>query len=138
MQSSFKPRPPSFIEEIERDLRAVTMQANHIIFMGYSLPPDDVTYRAFLSARRQRGEPHGEVRCTVVDMDDGGTSWCGPDELTGRIAAGRLKEASPARAARDIFGENNVRMYTGGIPAVFLDGGRPTAAKLEQLLTWST
>ena len=41
MQSSFKARPPSFIEEIQRDLQAMTMQANHIIFMGYSLPPDD-------------------------------------------------------------------------------------------------
>jgi ribosomal protein S27AE len=54
MQSSFKPRPPSFIEEIQRDLRATTMQGDHIIFMGYSLPPDDVTYRAFFSARQQR------------------------------------------------------------------------------------
>jgi hypothetical protein len=51
MQSSFKPRPPSFIEEIERDLRATTMQADHIIFMdirclrtmlsiGHFSPPD--------------------------------------------------------------------------------------------------
>ena len=47
MQSSFKSPPPSFIEEIKRDLRATTMQATHIIFMGYSLPPDDVDYRAF-------------------------------------------------------------------------------------------
>jgi len=56
MQSSYKPLPPSFIEEIQRELRATTMQASHIIFMGYSLPPDDVTYRAFFSARRQRRE----------------------------------------------------------------------------------
>jgi hypothetical protein len=64
MQSSFKSQPPSFIEEIQQELRATTMGANHIIFMGYSLPPDDVTYRAFFSARRghwQRGQP---VRCT--------------------------------------------------------------------------
>ena len=32
MQSSFKSPPPSFIEEIRRDLRAVAMKANHIIF----------------------------------------------------------------------------------------------------------
>jgi hypothetical protein len=40
------------------------MQVDHIIFMGYSLPPDDVTYRAFFSARRQR--QGAQVRCTVV------------------------------------------------------------------------
>lgn len=136
MQSSFKPRPPSFIEEIERDLRASTMQSDHIIFMGYSLPLDDVTYRAFFSARRQRFGPQ-EVRCTVVDKDAGGPNWYGPDELSKRIAAGGLKESSPVRAARDIFGEGNVRLYTGGIPSVFLNRGSATAAKLDQLLTWS-
>jgi hypothetical protein len=47
MQSSFKPKLPSFLEEIQRELRATTMGANHIILMGYSLPIDDVTYRAF-------------------------------------------------------------------------------------------
>jgi hypothetical protein len=56
MQSSFKSRPPSFIEEIQRDLQAMTMQATHVIFMGYSLPPDDVTYRAFFAARSQRSQ----------------------------------------------------------------------------------
>jgi len=135
MQSSFKPRPPSFIEEIERDLRATTMRADHVIFMGYSLPQDDVTYRAFFSARRQRS---GQVHCTVVDKDAGDPAWCGPDELKRRIAAGELKESSPARAARDIFGEDKVRLYTGGIPRVFLDQGRATAAKLHRLLTWSS
>ncbi|HZI57141.1 MAG TPA: hypothetical protein VFF39_10220, partial [Verrucomicrobiae bacterium] len=77
MQSSFKPRLPSFIEEIQRDLRALTMQANHIIFMGYSLPLDDVTYRAFFSARSQRGN----VRCTVVDWERDHADWYGPTEL---------------------------------------------------------
>jgi hypothetical protein len=137
MQSSFKPRPPSFIEEIERDLRATTMRADHVIFMGYSLPLDDVTYRAFLSARRQCSGLAGEVHCTVVGKPEKNPAWYGPDELKKRIAAGDLKESSPVQAARDIFGEDNVRLYTGGIPGVFLDQGKATAAKLERLLTWS-
>lgn len=80
MQSSFKPRPPSFIEEIQRDLRATTMQAHHIIFMGYSLPPDDVTYRAFFSASRQRSRSRHEqpVQCTVVGLEPSDSHWCGP------------------------------------------------------------
>jgi len=129
MQSSFKPRPPSFIEEIQRDLRATTMQAQHIIFMGYSLPPDDMTYRAFFSARCQRSG----TSCTVVDKDDKNPDWYGPTELKTRS----LGESSPVKAAHDIFGEDNVRFYGGGVPNVFLDGGRATDAKLEQLLTWS-
>jgi hypothetical protein len=132
MQSSFKPRPPSFIEEIQRELRATTMQASHIIFMGYSLPPDDVTYRAFFSARRQRHRT--EVRCTVVDWDPRNPDWYNPTSLKTRSFAG----TSPVNAARDIFGEENVRFYGGGVPDVFLDKGKVTSAKLEQLLTWSS
>jgi hypothetical protein len=42
-------------------------------------------------------------------------------------------------AAVDIFGNDNVRFYGGGVPDVFLDSGdRPTDATLERLLTWSS
>lgn len=133
MQSSFKPRLPSFIEEIQRELRATTMQATHIIFIGYSLPPDDVTYRAFFAARRQRGKESSErVRCTVVNWDDKYPGWYKPIELN---SIQNLPDA--VKAARDIFGEDNVRFYGGGIPNVFLDGDRATSAAVERLLKWS-
>lgn len=130
MQSSFKSQPPSFIEEIQRDLRATTMKADHIIFMGYSLPLDDVTYRAFFSARRQReGDP---VCCTVVDKCDENPDWYGPNELKTRSSLPDV-----VKAACDIFGNGNVRFYGSGIPNVFLDGGIVTKAALERLLSWS-
>jgi hypothetical protein len=132
MQSSFKPRPPSFIEEIQRELRATTMQASHIIFVGYSLPPDDVTYRTFFAARRQRHRI--DVRCTIVDWDPHNLDWYGPTSLKTRSFA----ETSPVNAARDIFGDGNVRFYGGGVPGVFLDRGKVTSDKLEQLLDWSS
>lgn len=137
MQSSFKPRPPSFIEEIDRDLRAITMQANHIIFMGYSLPPDDVTYRAFLSARTQRGGTSGNqrVRCTVVDWAPKYSGWYRPNELTAIVNT--FPEDRGVRSARDIFGEDNVRFYGGGVPNVFLESDQVTKKALERLLTWS-
>lgn len=136
MQSSFKSQPPSFIEEIRRDLRAVAMQANHIIFMGYSLPPDDVTYRAFFSARCQRrnGTGHDPVHCTVVNWDSKHSGWYGPAELKGHRHLG----GETVKAAEDIFSKDNVRFYGGGIPNVFLDGGIATDAALERLLNWSS
>ena len=98
MQSSFKSRPPSFIEEIQRDLRATTMQANHIIFMGYSLPQDDVTYRAFFSASRQRhkGPSDQQVRCTVVSKEPDNPGWYGPAEMR----PGTLRKFSCERCDR--------------------------------------
>lgn len=130
MQSSFKSRPPSFIEEIQRDVQAMTMQAAHIIFMGYSLPLDDVTYRAFFAARSQRAglKP---VRCTVVNKDECNPGWYGPDELKRKGI-----ENTGLKAATEVFGAENVRFYGGGIPEVFLDQGFATEGRLEALLTW--
>ena len=137
MQSSFKSPPPSFIEEIQRDLRAATMQADHIIFMGYSLPLDDVTYRAFFSARCQRKKEMKDdrpVRCTIVNKDKKNPDWYGPETLKTRS----FKSDHVVKIAGDIFGKDNVRFYGGGIPEVFLDGGRATTIALERLLNWSS
>ena len=42
-QTSFKTAPPPFLEEIQREMRVVVQEADHIVLMGYSLPLDDVT-----------------------------------------------------------------------------------------------
>jgi hypothetical protein len=131
-QSSFKTQPPSFLDEIQRELRATTMKANHILLMGYSLPPDDVAYRAFFSARRQRKD---DVHCTVVNKDNDNPSWHGPDSLEARIWSNN----ETIKAVTDIFGGKNVRFYGGGIPNVFLDEtGHATSHKLEELLDWNS
>ncbi len=138
MQSSFKQQPPSFIEEIQRDLRATVMRADHIILMGYSLPPDDVTYRSFFAARRQRGEGGGDagslVRCTVVGIDSKNPGWVAP----GALNLDHFDRRSAVHAACDIFGKQNVRFFGGGVPNVFFDGANiVTDASLEKLLNWS-
>lgn len=70
--------------------------------MGYSLPPDDVTYRAFFSARSQRETGEEQVRCTVVNKDTANPDWYAPEELKTRIFA----SGSPANAAREVFGDH--------------------------------
>lgn len=135
MQSSLKSPPPSFIDDIQRDLRAAAMQADHFIFIGYSLPPDDVTYRAFFSARRRRekGPEATFPRCSIVGRDTDHPGWYGPELLDGW----KLPPDGVIQAARDIFGRENVRFFGGGAPRVFLDeAGRATEDKLKQLLEW--
>ena len=145
MQSNFKSPPPPFLEEIKRDLRVAVQEADHIILMGYTLPPDDVDYRAFIAARRRReheheGQREGDraVKCSVVV----GTGCCSQWHDSSAWQHMLLKEEGYAprttlEAARDLFGENNVRFYGGGIPDVFLSGGSGvTDAAVEKLLTW--
>ena len=54
LQSSFKGNHPSYLEEIQRDMRVCLENTKHVVLLGYSLPADDVIYRAMLSARRAR------------------------------------------------------------------------------------
>ena len=67
MQTSFKSPAPSFIEEIQRHLRATTMRAQHIIFMGTRcrrmVSPD----RLFLRSRQRSKDL---VYCTIVGKDE--------------------------------------------------------------------
>ena len=137
MQTSFKTAPPPFLKEIQREMRVV-QQADHIVLMGYSLPPDDVTYRAFLAARIRRS-PEGrkdaedQVRCSVVGKEDGyDRRWLYPDELDTKR---ELPDA--VTHARDLLDGPNVRFFGGGIPQVFLDGGGIVSSdEVERLLTW--
>ena len=133
-QTSFKTTPPPFLEEIQREMRVVVQKANHIVFMGYSLPPDDVTYRAFLAARIQKEDLKDQVRCSVVDKEDGYESqWLYPEELETRESLPKV-----VTRARELFGRDSVRYFGAGIPDVLLDGGAAvTAHAVDQLLTWN-
>ena len=133
MQSSFKQAPPSFIDEIQRDLRALVMHADHIILMGYSLPPDDVTYRSFFAARRQRTDLRHQVRCTVVGWQPRLRGITGPPDL----GSGAFPEGTAVHSAREIFGADNVRFSGEGVPGAFCDAsGAVSDARLEALFNW--
>ena len=137
MQSNFKSSPPPFLEEIKRDLRVAVQGANHIVLMGYSLPPDDFDYRAFFAARRS-SDSGKSVKCSVVVGTKHDDRWFSPSEwpaLLSGIDSGE-SPCSTLKAARDLFGEEHVRFYGHGIPQVFLDGGRVTDAAVERLLNW--
>lgn len=131
MQSSFKGRPPAFIEEIQRELRVIIKDAQHIVLMGYSLPPDDFIYRAFFAAHRS--DTARNVKCTVIGKEKGYRDWLGPQELDVEID---LLENTAVGAARDMFGRENVRFYGGGVPAVFCEGGVVQDGAVERLLIW--
>jgi hypothetical protein len=132
MQSSFKDRPPSFIEEIQRDLRVTVMTSKHIILMGYSLPPD--------SNPTSINGNVVPVKCTIIGKDDKYRGWYDPNELKDETLAKNREFASAktVTAARDIFGSDNIRYFGGGCPDVFLEGGEISEAKLNYLLEWQT
>lgn len=139
MQSSFKNAPPPFLEDLKRSLRVLVQQADHIVFMGYSLPQDDVDYRAFFAARRRRDPDRGPVRCSVVVGTEGPQRWLGPSALSDlRLQSLGDAQRRTVKAAQDLFGTTNVRFYGGGIPYVFLDGSSVTDEAVGRLLQWDS
>ena len=138
MQTNLKAAPPPFLDEIQREMRVVVQDAKHVILAGYTLPLDDVTYRAFLAARISPTEVDNNsseppVRCSVVGLDEEfGSQWLYPEELA---TQDRLPDA--VKKAREIFGPENVRYFGGGIPNVFLDGGDTVSERaVDKLLDW--
>ena len=131
VQSNLKGLPPPFLQEIQRDMRVVVQCATHVIFMGYSLPADDVTYRAFLAARTAR--TGDRPKCSIVGKTNPGEArWLYPDELDARPSLPDV-----VKHARELFGRENIRFYGAGVPQVFLGGGgRVTDAAVDQLLNW--
>ena len=122
-QSAFKGRHAPFIEEIQRDMKMNVEKAKHIVLLGYSLPPDDVIWRSVMAAKKE-----GSKYCSVVCGFMGYHKWLYGDELD---AYCKLYEKmnnkddfgySAIKNAIDVFGKNNVRAYTGGIPQVWENG----------------
>ena len=139
LQSNFKSNPPPFIEEIQRDLRVVVQKSDHIIFMGYSLPPDDVDYRAFFAARRQR-DPSKKVKCSVVIGEYPNLRrWLNSNALSD-VNQIDLKpdHRKTLEATQNLFGKDNVRFYGGGIPQVFSDGALTSSSAVNHLLRWES
>ena len=139
MQTSYKGKHTSFLEDIQRNAKVSISGAKHIILMGYQLPPDDVVWRSILAAKRNN---KGDVYCSVVVGNLGENKWIEGKELKNYVKDKKENEKeewadygiNAIDAAIAVFGEKNVRAYTGGIPQVWLSGNSVDKDKVNDLL----
>jgi hypothetical protein len=141
MQTGFHTVLPPALEEIQRDMRPALENAEHLVFMGYSMPADDLVYRSLLAARR--GQAERPRRCTVVLGRDemAATHFLEPPDLDEYLnrGSGESPLAKLIQSVKVIFGANvNVRAYARGIPDVFIDpaSGAVTSERVRGLLEW--
>lgn len=133
MQTNFKGGYPSFLEEIQDDMRIAIEKAKHIVFFGYSLPKDDFIYRSILASRRKLVNP---PKCSIVNYGAGL-----PDEWIDSSYLDEKKHSDLLRIYRDLtslFGEGSTRIYGAGIPNVFMDNGVVSRRKIKCLLEWQS
>ena len=139
IQTAFKGANPSFIEEIQRDMKISIEKAEHIILMGYSLPSDDIGYRSILASRCQKYIKDNPLKVSIVLFDsEAEDKW-----YEGETLEHYLKENSDVEAAKSIKGikevlgrEIKIRVYLKGIPAVFLTGESVSKEKVLDLVYW--
>lgn len=124
MQSGLKTPPSYLLQRISHNVDDAVMRANHIVLMGYSLPPDDGAGVAELQARTTREGGGGKVYCSVVGFVKGATNrWLYADELDAFIKDHHDDNAiNPILNARRIFGRDLVRANMVGIPDVLEKG----------------
>lgn len=135
MQTMYKSTPTSFLEEIQRNVKVSLEKARHIVLLGYSLPPDDTIWQhAFAEGMRNRIESDNHAYCSVVVGYLGEERWLDSDELESYISNYKNKGegygVDTIENAIAIFGKDNVRAWTGGIPQVF---GNCTESDVTQL-----
>lgn len=142
MQTLYKSTPTSFLEEIQRNVRVSLEKARHIILLGYQLPSDDVVWQqTFAEAVRSRLGTGEKAYCSVVVGFEGENKWLYKRDLENFIQAHESRKNAefygiPAiKNAIAIFGKDQVRAYTGGIPQVF---GTADERAVKELLypTW--
>lgn len=107
LQTNFKVKEP-YIEMIQRSMRIALKDAAKIIFIGYSLPDDDIDYRSVFT------EANVEKKKTVyvvLHENDAQNSFVRFDKMS----AGKQKDK--AQRFADVFGAENTFVNFAGSPA---------------------
>jgi len=136
MQTSYKSGHKGVLEEIQRDTKVSLSGTKHVVLMGYQLPSDDIVWRSAIVAKHN----NEKIRCSVVVGSEGEQRWIYGEELIEYVKKNKSKPdkadygINAIEAAIAIFGKDNVRAYTGGIPFVWLSGGSVDKDKVEDLI----
>jgi hypothetical protein len=110
LQTLYKIKTP-YIEEIQRAMRIKVTEANNLIFIGYSLPDDDIEYKAFF--RTAKTDKTKKVFVVLYDADQNKQKWFKASEISGKVS--NDNEQVIARYC-EIFGKENVFVSLAGFP----------------------
>ncbi len=127
MQTSFKNNLPIFLEEIQKEAMVCLENSKHIVLLGYSFPQDDLMWDIVMNSKKASIKKKN-ICCSVVIGTDGEKRWLTGQELEDFI---KKHENEPnnqnfgiptIKKMKEIFGIENLRAYTGGIPDVWNNG----------------
>lgn len=109
LQTNYKIKAP-YIEEIQRSMRVAINEAERLIFIGYSLPSDDIEYKSIFRIGNKNNK---QVYVVLYHQDS-------PNEfISATEAMSRCHNSDTENSIKrycDIFGESNVRVNLAGFP----------------------
>ncbi len=112
MQTIMKGTYPPSLKMIQSEINSYLMHSNHIVFMGYSLPKDDLIWKSILLARKARRK---NPKISILVGYQGDKVW----QYAQKLEDLNDRDKEQYKTFFDIFGGCEMRFFTGGIPAIF-------------------
>ena len=110
LQTNYKIKSPS-LEQIQRSMRVALNNCDRIIFIGYSLPSDDVEYNSLLRI----SNANKKEAYVVLYVDNGENRFVSADEASKKCD----KDTEEIiKRFTNIFGKENVKVNLAGFPNV--------------------
>ncbi len=110
LQTIYKEKT-SYMEEIQQDMRLRIHEAKRIVFIGYSLPDDDIEYRSMFTYNNAQIKKEAYV--VLYDAHATSNDWLRFTDLNSVISD---ENKRTAKRFTDVFGEDNVRFNFNGFP----------------------
>lgn len=137
MQSMEKDTDVLPLYEIKMEMGLLIKNAKHIVFLGYSLPMDDIMVKTFFMSCISASD-RKKLKCTVVNHDTdyiGSEKWLEGEEIVNYIDNSKNKSTVGCiKNICDIFDIQNIRVSLKGIPDIFMQNKNCTKQKIIDLL----
>ncbi|MBO5319565.1 MAG: hypothetical protein J6B01_07180 [Ruminococcus sp.] len=111
LQTNYKIKAP-YIEEIQRSMRVSINNAQKLIFIGYSLPSDDIEYKSIFRI----GNRNNKKVYVVLYHHDSPNEFLSAAEAMSICKNTNTDTESSIKRFCEIFGDNNVKINLAGFP----------------------
>jgi len=122
-QTAVKKTKPPLLEEAVNEMLVLVKKAKHLIFNGYSLPPDDVLYRSMIVNAVAEKEEKLKITVVLFDKSVQSGKWFSKKETEELIKSNTLNpyESKIAQGFINLFNNNDLRFSFKGFPYVLGD-----------------
>jgi len=142
-QTAVKGTKPPLLEEAVNEMLVLIKKAKHLIFNGYSLPPDDVLYRSMIKNTiadnyNRSDEINDKLKISVILYDNSAKdkTWYSQEETKELVKNGKIDQyvAKNVNGFINLFQNCEIRFCFKGFPDVL--GNNITEESVKEFLNF--